>query len=60
MGYIKRDLEKKLTRWKQEREVIPLCIFGPRRVGKTTLCLNWIKQSYTHFAHLDFEKDNFP
>ena len=58
MGYIKRNLEKKLTHWQQKSSQVPLCIFGPRRVGKTTLCLNWIKESYTHYGHLDFEKDS--
>lgn len=54
---MRRDVEKELDLWKYQEDRKPLCVFGPRRVGKTTTILHWAKINFDRVIALDFENN---
>ncbi len=54
MGYIKRDLEGKIT--SLSREYAAVLITGPRQVGKTTVLRQLIQENRTYVTLDDLEE----
>lgn len=53
---MKRDLEKSLLRWKEQKGRMPLLVRGARQVGKSYLIENWGKAHFKYFVTLNFEQ----
>ncbi|NPD47137.1 ATP-binding protein [Lentimicrobium sp. S6] len=54
---MKRELYKKLVKWKDSKNRKPLVLQGARQVGKTYLVDDFAKQEYKKYLYLNFEKD---
>ena len=52
---MKRDLEKELLRWKNQRERLPLLLRGARQVGKSYLVKNFGEKHFENFAEINFD-----
>lgn len=54
--YIKRDIDKELSRWKNQANRKPLLLRGARQVGKTETVRNLAKSFY-NFLEINFEEN---
>ena len=52
---MERKMLKKLQKWKDDKEKMPLIIYGARQVGKTYTILSFGKQYYKNVAYINFE-----
>lgn len=52
---MERKILKKLQKWKDDKEKMPLIIYGARQVGKTYTILSFGKQYYKNVAYINFE-----
>ena len=54
---MKRDIEKDLLRWKNQKNRLPLILRGARQVGKTYIVRKFAKENFDNFIELNFEKN---
>lgn len=52
---MERKMSKKLLDWKNNKENIPLILYGARQVGKTYTILSFGKENYKNVAYINFE-----
>lgn len=52
---MRRNLEKELTAWKEQKDRYPLIIRGARQVGKSYLIENFAKENFRNSVVLNFE-----
>ena len=52
---MKRDLERELILWKEQKERSPLIIRGARQVGKSYLVEMFGKKNFQNLVMIDFE-----
>jgi predicted AAA+ superfamily ATPase len=55
---MKRDIYKKLKKWKQSGARKPLVLRGARQVGKTYILKEFAQKEYDNYLYLDFEDDS--
>ncbi len=55
---MERKMSKKLMEWKNDKEKMPLIIYGARQVGKTFTILSFGKENYKNVAYLNFEDNS--
>jgi len=55
---MKRDLIKKLIKWKEDKNRKPLLLQGARQVGKTYLVNEFGRKEYENYIYLNFEQDS--
>lgn len=53
---MKRNIEHKLTQWKNSQNKKPLILKGARQVGKTYSLLEFAKKNYSSVHYINFEK----
>ncbi len=51
-------MSNRLLEWKNDKEKMPLIIYGARQVGKTYTILSFGKQNYKNVAYINFEDNN--
>jgi len=56
MTEIKRDIYKKLDRWKSSRSRRPLLVRGARQVGKSHAVSTWGKKNFENFLEINLEE----
>jgi len=56
MAYYNRDIEKELTRWKNDADRQPLMIRGARQVGKSSV-VRYFSGQFSNFVEVNFEQD---
>ena len=52
---MERKMSKILTDWKNDKEKMPLIVYGARQVGKTYTILSFGKENYKNVAYINFE-----
>ncbi len=52
---MERKMSKILLDWKNQKEKLPLIIYGARQVGKTYTILSFGKKNYKNVAYINFE-----
>lgn len=52
---MERKMSKMLLDWKNDKEKMPLIIYGARQVGKTYTILSFGKEHYKNVAYINFE-----
>lgn len=52
---MKRDTEKELIAWKNQKERYPLLLRGARQVGKSYLVETFAKKNFQNYVTIDFE-----
>lgn len=55
---MERKMSKKLLEWKNDKEKMPLIIYGARQVGKTYTILSFGKENYKNVAYINFEDNS--
>ena len=51
---MERKMSKKLLEWKNDKDKMPLIIYGARQVGKTYTILTFGKEHYKNVAYINF------
>lgn len=52
---MERKMSKILDNWKNDKEKMPLIVYGARQVGKTYTILSFGKENYKNVAYINFE-----
>lgn len=52
---MERKMSNKLLEWKNNKEKMPLIVYGARQVGKTYTILSFGKENYKNVAYINFE-----
>ena len=55
---MERKMSKKLQEWKNDKNKMPLIIYGARQVGKTYTILTFGKEHYKNVAYINFEDNS--
>lgn len=55
---MERKMSKKLLEWKNDKNKMPLIIYGARQVGKTYTILSFGKENYKNVAYINFEDNS--
>ena len=55
---MERKMSKKLLEWKNDKEKMPLIVYGARQVGKTYTILSFGKENYKNVAYVNFEDNS--
>lgn len=55
---MERKMSKRLLEWKNDKEKMPLIIYGARQVGKTYTILSFGKENYKNVVYINFEDNN--
>lgn len=55
---MERKMSKKLLEWKNNKERMPLIVYGARQVGKTYTILSFGKENYKNVAYVNFEDNS--
>ena len=55
---MERKMSKKLQEWKNDKDKMPLIIYGARQVGKTYTILTFGKEHYKNVAYINFEDNS--
>ena len=55
---MERKMSKKLLEWKNDKEKMPLIVYGARQVGKTYTILSFGKENYKNVAYINFEDNS--
>lgn len=55
---MERKMSSKLLEWKNNKEKMPLIIYGARQVGKTYTILSFGKENYKNVVYINFEDNS--
>ena len=55
---MERKMSNELLKWKNDKEKMPLIIYGARQVGKTYTILSFGKEYYKNVAYINFEDNS--
>ncbi|MCI8345949.1 MAG: ATP-binding protein [Clostridia bacterium] len=55
---MKRKMSKELLKWKNDKEKMPLIVYGARQVGKTYTILSFGKENYKNVVYINFEDNS--
>lgn len=55
---MERKMSNKLLKWKNNKQKMPLIIYGARQVGKTYTILSFGKENYKNVAYINFEDNS--